>query len=248
MAQFLNRIKIYFLPLLFVFFLNGCALYDKFFGHEEELAPSELMNEGTEKLEKGWYDEATEIFEKLKDRYPYSEFAIEAELKMAEALYRNERYDEAFEAYDEFERLHPKNKNVPYVIYQKGMCHFSQVSTIDRAQAHTRLAKDEFERLVKRFPRSEYANKGRRKVRECYIKLAEYELYVGHYYFKMKKYRAARDRYRYIIENYPDFGQYHEALEYLKICEERMPAEELKQERIKEKKKSIWYRLLHPFD
>ncbi len=248
MKKSLNIAKWLFLPVLFVFFLNGCALYDKFFGEEEDRSPSELMDDGTERMEKGWYDEATEIFEKLKDRYPYSEFAVEAELKMAEAFYRNEKYDEAFEAYDEFERLHPKNKNVPYVIYHKGMCHFSQVSTIDRAQAHTLLAKNEFERLVKRFPRSEYANKGRRKTRECYIKLSEYELYVGHYYYKRRKYRAALDRYRYIIENYPDFGQYHEALEYLKKCKERLPAEEMRQERIKERKNSFWYRLIHPFD
>jgi outer membrane protein assembly factor BamD len=110
------------------------------------------------------------------------------------------------------------------------------------------LAKDEFERLVKKFPRSEYADNARRKIRECYINLAEYELYVGHYYFKRKKYRAAMDRYRYIVENYPDFGQYHEALEYLTKCKERLPAEEARQQELEEKKKSWWFRLTHPFD
>ena len=81
---------------------------------------------------------------------------------------------------------------------------------------------EEFERLVKKSPRSVYANKARRKIRKCYIYLAEYELYVGHFYFKMKKYLAAMGRYEYLLENYPDLGQYQEAIEYLSKCKEKL--------------------------
>jgi outer membrane protein assembly factor BamD (BamD/ComL family) len=38
----------------------------------------------------------------------------------------------------------------------------------------------------------------------------------------MKKYRTAMGRYRYLIENYPDLGQYKEALEYMSKCQERL--------------------------
>jgi len=57
------------------------------------------------------------------------------------------------------------------------------------------------------------------------MQLAGSELYVGHFYFKMKKYNAAMSRYRYILENFPDLGQYHEALEYLSKSEERQAEE-----------------------
>jgi outer membrane protein assembly factor BamD len=207
-------------PLIFGF--CGCSVFDRFFGDDMEKPPAELMNEGMENLERGRYTAASEAFQNLKDRYPYSKFAVAAEIKLADSLYKRELYDEAYDAYDEFERLHPKHPTVPYVIYQKGMCHFVQVSTIDRDQSHTYQAKEEFERLVKLFPRSEYVNRARRKIRECYIYLAEYELYVGHYYYKMKKYRTAMGRYRYLIENYPDLGQYKEALEYMSKCQERL--------------------------
>ena len=190
-----------------------------------EKPPAELMSDGLEDLESGRYTAATEAFQKIKDRYPYSKFAVAAEIKLADSLYKRDLYDEAFDAYDEFERLHPKHPSIPYVIYQKGMCHFSQVSTIDRDQSHTRQAKVEFDRLLKRFRQSEYANRARVKLRECYIYLAEYELYVGHFYFKMKKYRTAMDRYRYLLENYPDLGQYKEALEYMSKCKEILDTE-----------------------
>jgi outer membrane protein assembly factor BamD (BamD/ComL family) len=35
----------------------------------------------------GRFKESIETFQKIKDRYPYSTFAITAELKMADALY-----------------------------------------------------------------------------------------------------------------------------------------------------------------
>jgi len=102
------------------------------------------------------------------------------------------------------------------------MCYFERITTIDREQDTTLRAKEEFERVVKRFPRDPYANKARQKIRRCLIFLAENELYVAHYYYKMGKYRAARERYSYIIEKYPDMGQYHEALEYISKCKQKL--------------------------
>lgn len=209
-----------------IFLLNGCAIYDRFFGTSEEKSPEQLFSEGMERFDKGDYEAAVEAFQALKDRYPYNKSVILAELKMADALYNRSEYEAAFDAYDEFEKLHPKDKNIPYVIYQKGMCHFKQVESIDRDQTPARKAKEEFERLVKRFPKDAYANNARKNIRECLISLAEHELYVGHFYFKMEEYKAAMNRYVYIIQHYPDMGQYHEALEYISKCKERLAQQE----------------------
>lgn len=181
-----------------------------------------MMKEGLINLDKGNYKAAVHEFEKIRDRYPYSEFAAEAMLKMADALYKGEQYSEAFYAYNEFEMLHHRNPYIPYAIYQKGMCLLNEVSDVDRGQMLIIKARKEFERLVRVFPRSEYAGKARNKIRECYTYLAEHELYVGHFYFKMKKYLAAMGRYRYVIDNYPDLAPYKEALEYLSKCEENL--------------------------
>jgi len=225
--------------VLMVFLLSGCALWDRFFGgpEEEEIKPAaQYMEEGRKSFEAGYYDDAAKSFRSLKERYPYSKYALEAELKLSEALYKRAKYEEAFEAYGDFERLHPKNQNIPYVIYQKGMCQLNQVTSPDRDQSHTFLAKDEFERLIRRFPKNKHANMARKKVRACYINLAEHELYVGHYYFKRKKYRGAMGRYQYILDNYPDLGQYQEALMYFNKCKEKLSQlEETDQEKAKKR-------------
>jgi len=228
--------------LLVVFLLSGCSTIDRLLGRgADETDPGELMAEGLDRLESGHYSDAVKAFEKIRDRYPYSKFAVTAELKLADALYRTEEYDQAFEAYDQFEKLHPKHGEIPYVIYQKGMCHFDQLTTTDREQMHTQKAREQFERLIARFPREDYANMARKNLRKCYMYLAEYELYVGHYYYKRGNYRAALNRYAYVIKNYPDMGQYHVALEYISKCKERLALEQPATEEAETKKSSSWW-------
>ena len=107
------------------------------------------------------------------------------------------------------------------------MSNFEQIKTVDREQVHTLKAKETFERLVRQFPRSEYATRGRKKLRNCIIFLAEYELYVGNFYYKKGFYRAALGRYNYILQNYPDMGQYHEAMEKISIIKEKLTVKKI---------------------
>lgn len=238
MSPRLSRFIQWFLAGICILFLfSGCALWNDFFA-EEESTPAELMSEGMEDFNDGKFETATEIFQKIKDRYPYSKFAIKAELKMADALYERDLFDEAYDEYTEFEKLHPKNPSIPYVLFQKGMCHFSRVKAVDRSQSFTHKAKEEFERLIKRYRKSPFAERARRKVRECYIRLAGHEVYVGNFYFKMEKYQPAMHRYLYLIEHYPDVGQYYEALEKIKICKEKLAEQKEEEERV-----SWWRRL-----
>ncbi len=228
--------------LLLTALLSGCivtdtlsGIYESIFGETEEWTAGELMMRGEEHLESGRYRAAADSFQQVKDRYPYSQFALKAELLLAEATFKRGHYATAFELYDEFERLHPRNPNIPYVIFMKGECYLEQVSTVDRDQSNTRAAQEEYERLIKRFPNDRHAKIARKKIRKCLIYLAEYELYVGHFYFDKGHYRAAMGRYKYIIENYPDMGQYNEALEYIRICRKELAEQEAeRQEELEE--------------
>jgi outer membrane protein assembly factor BamD len=217
------------LAITLLFLISGCSSIKSFFvvggGGEEEVDASELMAQGTEDLTNARYKNAVEEFQKVKDRFPYSKYAIIAELRMADALYAQEEYELAFAAYDEFEKLHPKYKDIPYVIYQKGMCNFGQIVSMDREQVHTVKAKEEFERLIKRFPKDVYANKARKNLRECFIYLANHEIFVANFYYSQGKYRAALGRYMYILNKYPDLGQYQEAIDGIARCNERIGKE-----------------------
>ncbi len=210
--------KFILIQLLIVLF-TGCSWFR---GEEPEKSPEELMNEGTSAFRDDNYAKAVESFQKLKDRYPYSKLAVQAELKLADSLFKRKEFEEALEEYIEFEKLHPKNKSIPYVIYRQGMCSFLRMNSIDRDQTDTKEALKEFERLRREFPTNPFSLQAQRKIRECLINLAEYEFYVGHFYFKAGHYLAALRRFEYLITHYPDLGQYGKTLIYIARCREKL--------------------------
>jgi outer membrane protein assembly factor BamD len=93
-----------------LFLLGGCSLWNEFFGPEDELTPGEIMSEAMADYNEGRFEKSIETFQKIKDRYPYSPFAITAELKMADAYYERGQYDEARDEYSEFEKMHPETR------------------------------------------------------------------------------------------------------------------------------------------
>ena len=60
------------------------------------------------------YTLAVETFQSIIDNYPYSDFAVQAELKIADAYFRNGKYDEALSYYRDFADLHPQHEMVPH--------------------------------------------------------------------------------------------------------------------------------------
>ena len=195
--------------------LTGCAL----FGKEVEKPAAELIQEGMEAFDKGNFSDAIKDFEQLKDWYPFSKYATVAELKIADAHYHLDHYAEAVTAYEEFEQLHPRNEAIPYVIYQIGRCYYDQIDTIDRDQTSARKALETFRRLTRQFPEDPYAIKAHTHITICLQSLAGHEIYVGKFYLRSKHYRAALERFKSVISEYPDVGMHYQALQYITQCE-----------------------------
>jgi outer membrane protein assembly factor BamD len=208
-----------FMGMLAVSLSGGCS--SGWFARKEPLKTvGELMDLAEKEYDERRYEEASRIFQTVKDRYPYSSSAPIAQLRLADVHFEKYEFEDAYLAYDEFERLHPRNERIPYVMYRKGMCEFEQVTTMDREQTHVIKARRDFEWLIQRFPEDAYSVKAQKHLRQCLIYLSEHELGVARFYFKMGKYKPALDRYKGLIENYPAMGQYHEALEYISKCNE----------------------------
>jgi outer membrane protein assembly factor BamD len=142
-----------------------------------------------------------------------------AELKIADAHYYLDHYAEAVTAYEEFEQLHPRNEAIPYVIYQIGRCYYDQIDTIDRDQTSARKALETFRRLIRQFPEDPYAIKAHTHITICLQSLAGHEIYVGKFYLRSKHYRAALERFKAVISEYPDVGMHYQALQYITQCE-----------------------------
>ena len=216
--------------LVVVLVATGCSTlkdqFNKIFGIDDSVGAQELAWEGMDAYESGKYDKAIEKFQKLKDYYPFSKYAILAELKIADAHYQREEYEEAAFAYENFEQLHPRNEAIPYVIYQIGRCYYDQIDTPDRDQTSAQKALEAFQRLVKQFPGDQYSTRAAEHIKTAQKSLAGHAYVVGIFYYKTKHYKAALNRFMSIISDYPDVGYHQKALEYIARCEASIAREE----------------------
>ena len=205
-------------PVVALFLCSGCSWLGSG-GSAGEKPVYDLVQEGIEDYDDGKYTAAIKNFEQLKDWYPFSKYAILAELKIADAHYHLKNYAEAIQAYEEFEQLHPRNEATPYVIYQIGRCHYEQMDSIDRDQAPAQKALEAFRRLKQQYPDDPHTLRSRTHITKSLQNLAGHEFYVGRFYFKSKHYKAALSRFMAVVTQYPDVGVHHQALRYITQCE-----------------------------
>jgi outer membrane protein assembly factor BamD len=227
--------------------ISGCNswIFKYYFGDEfstnsaMEKAPAQLAMEGSQKMRDKDYDDALKAFQQLKERYPYSKYAILAELKVGDAHFYKGDYPEAAIAYEEFARLHPRNEVVPYVLYQIGMCHFLSFKSVDRDQEETALAVDAFKRLIQSHPDSQYARKAEKQLFECQKRIAAHDFTVAKFYHRRGEHISAKQRLEKLIEEYP---QAVEDLKYQKEIQ-KMLADSNHEVEKGGSKESIWTRI-----
>jgi len=185
--------------------VSGCSFFDK--SSQMNKSAQQLAAEGGAAFMNQDYKESLKAYTDLKDWYPFSKYAILAELKTADAHYLLEEYYEAITAYEGFEKMHPRNEAIPYVVNQIGMCWFNQLDTVDRDPAPAQNAMAQFYRLRRQFPNHKLSAKAVSRIKTCTNNIAGHELYVAEYYTRTEEFKAALKRYEYIVEFYPGTKQ-----------------------------------------
>jgi outer membrane protein assembly factor BamD len=172
----------------------------------------ELYNSAMNDMNEGNYQGAAKLFDEVERQHPYSPWATRAQLMAAFAHYEANQYDDAVVAIDRFVELHPANPDVPYALYLKGLCYYERISTVERDQEMTELAKRSFQELISRFPSSEYARAAKVKLELAIDNLAGKEMVVGRFYLQQKNYLAAINRFKRVVEVYQATTHVPEAL------------------------------------
>lgn len=184
--------------------LSGCMWIDAYFLPPPEDTAQELYEAGADAMAEKEYNDAQDYFTKLKDRFPFSPFALKGELGLGDAYYLDEEYLLALEAYKEFEALHPSNENLPYVLYQVANSNMNMFRSIDRRQENIKEALEYLYRLVETYPDSQYAQAAKDQIVKSRRILAEHEVYMADHFWNTNRYGPAWHRYRYVVENFSD--------------------------------------------
>jgi outer membrane protein assembly factor BamD len=152
------------------------------------------------------YAKAIEYFQEVIDNYPYSDYAVLAELQIGDIHFERGEYEEASSYYHDFVELHPNHPKVAYALYRNGLCSYNQMRDAERDQAPTREAVAQFKALLERYPNSEMSADAASRLIECQNRLAEQDIDIGDYYFQQHAWYAAARRYRQALTDYPDHG------------------------------------------
>lgn len=192
------------IPLLFlIVFLVSCSSADKLDTSTAEGAFK--LAQTYEKDER--YEEAISYFREVKNKHPYSRFATEAELAIADIEFKREAFAEAEVSYRLFKELHPNHPKMPYVTYRLGLSIFNQLpSTIDRDLASANNAIIYFEEVMSSFAQSEFAKEAQKKKLKSQKMLAEKVMYIANWYYGQKEWESALGRYEDVLGQHAALG------------------------------------------
>lgn len=196
----------------------GCASMGTFFsGNDDPLYSTdadENLKKGIEALETKNYQEAAKYFEFTRTRFPFLEVAKEAELKLADCSYEQEKYVEARDRYHNFVRLHPTHPKVDYAGFRAAQTHFRDIPSdffllppaVEKDQVELTRALSAMAEFVRIYPRSEFQEQARQIIADVRRRLARHELYVADFYTTREKWPAVINRLSVVQKNFSGIG------------------------------------------
>ena len=96
-------------------------------------APVEdLYNNGVDALNARRFASATDQFNLVEQNYPYSSWAVNAQLMQGYAQYLQNRYTDAIGTLDRFIQLHPTHRDVAYAYYLRALSYYEQIADIQK--------------------------------------------------------------------------------------------------------------------
>lgn len=178
----------------------------------EDLSAEALYSRGKQLLSKGRYLKAIDDFEEIERLYPFSQLSSNGQVMVAYALYKNEEYQASIEVINQFVKLNPAHSDIAYMYYLKAICYYERIADIKRDQGITQKALAALKEVRRRFPDTYYARDARFKEDLVYDHLAGKEIEIGRFYLKNRKYIAAINRFKVVIDDYQQTSQIQEAL------------------------------------
>lgn len=168
-----------------------------------------LFDRGSEAAkERKWLD-AREYFRNLVDNYPQSPYRPDAKLALGDT-YLSEDTTESLllgaNEYREFLVFYPTHPRADYAQLQLARTFTEQMLAPERDQTATKDAIREIEIFLQRFPNSPLMPEARTLERQARDRLSEASYRVGFFYYRLKYYPGAIDRFREVLKTDPGYS------------------------------------------
>jgi len=212
-------------PLLVIsiLILMGCASNEK-----EEAEPPEvqLYRMAQDRINAKNFLGAVDSLARIERFYPFGVYAEQARADLIYAHYMSGDFDQAYAASEKFIRLYPRNTNVDYAYFMKGMTGYyadegllGNIFSLSLAKRDITGAMQSYADLTEfliRYPESEYIDAARERLIFLRNLIASSELDGAEYYLKRGAYLAALNRANYVLKNIPNSTEKQRALDIMK--------------------------------
>ena len=206
------------LILIFIFTL-ACSKKEKQISviKEKDLNSQlyEAYSEGMEAFEKGDVLFAAKKFNEAEILYPQSEWAPKSSLMAAYSYYVQDYYADAIAELERFIKVYSSHKNLDYAYYLLAVCYYEQIVDEKKDLQSLLQAKKYFILIKNEYQNSEYALDADFKIDLINDIIASKEIYLGRYYLDKKKWIAAINRFKFVVDEYEETIFVEEALHRL---------------------------------
>jgi outer membrane protein assembly factor BamD len=189
--------------------LAGCAAKQATVTPGAADADKFLFDRGTESAKEKKWLQAREYYRNLVDNYPQSPFRPDAKLALGDTYIGDGGTENLLLAANEFREFltfYPTHPRADYAQLQLARAFTEQMLAPERDQAATRDAIKEIEIFLQRFPNSKLMPEARRMEREAKDRLSEANYRVGFYYFRVRWYPGAIDRFKDLLATDPAYS------------------------------------------
>jgi outer membrane protein assembly factor BamD len=186
------------------------------------LTAKQNYEKGLAELKNEDYAEAAKYFQFVKQKYPFSKYAVLAELALADSQFDRGNFSEAIDSYKAFGRLHPTHDKVEdgYTSFRIGESYFKDMPddifllppSYEKDQSAVMDALRELGDFERKFPDSKYVKKAEELRRKVLQRLVDHEVYVARFYLNSDHPNAAALRLEGALRRYPGSGREAELL------------------------------------
>ena len=155
---------------------------------------------------------AAKKFNEVELLFPQSIWASRASLMSAYAYWLDGYYSNSISEIKRFLEVYPNNDNTDYAYYLLSMNYYDSIVDEKKDLRSLNQSKKYFKILIKNYPDTDYALDAKYKLDLIDDMLAAKELYIARHYMNKKKWIAAVNRLKNVIENYNSTIYIEEAL------------------------------------
>ena len=175
----------------------------------------QLYEKSLDDIKRGRHEVGRLGMQTLINTYPDSEYLAKAKLAIADSYYKEggtANTTQAIAGYKDFIVFFPFLPEAAYAQMQVAMANYNEMDKPDRDNTHAKLAEEEFQTFLQKYPKDPLAPQAEQRLREVQEVIAEGQFRIAYYYYVKGDARASAGRLAPLVIRYPLYSKTDEAL------------------------------------